>query len=159
MGAVVLIVALDRQLTQYYWHNLPKEAGFPFLALVEHTNFIPAEHYGGDHLIYCGDYLDPGHEYFTMSKEALLERFLPSFKLVNPAFDRSWVRDTWLWKTAYAQPVPPVNHSRNIPPIQTPVPGLYFASMSQVYPWDRGTNFAVEIGRRTAGMVKEYLEK
>jgi hypothetical protein len=52
-----------------------------------------------------------------------------------------------------------VNHSRNIPPIQTPVPGLYFASMSQVYPWDRGTNFAVEIGRRTAGMVKEYLEK
>jgi protoporphyrinogen oxidase len=159
MGAVVLIVALDRQLTQYYWHNLPKEAGFPFLALVEHTNFIPAEHYGGDHLIYCGDYLDPGHEYFRLSKEALLERFLPSFKLVNPAFERHWVRAAWLWKTAYAQPIPPVNHSRNIPPIETPVPGLYFASMSQVYPWDRGTNFAVEIGRRAAGMVETYLEK
>jgi protoporphyrinogen oxidase len=155
MGAVVLVVTLDRQLTQYYWHNLPKEAGFPFLALVEHTNFIPPEHYGGDHIIYCGDYLDPGHEYFRLSKEELLERFLPAFTRVNPAFDRSWVKDAWLWKTAYAQPIPPVNHSQNIPPIKTPVPGLYFASMSQVYPWDRGTNFAVEIGRRAARVLME----
>jgi protoporphyrinogen oxidase len=157
MGAVVLVVTLDRQLTQYYWHSLPKEAGFPFLALVEHTNFIPPEHYGGDHIIYCGDYLNPDHEYFRMSKEELLERFLPVFTRVNPAFDRSWVKDVWLWKAAYAQPIPPVNHSQNIPPIKTPVPGLYFASMSQVYPWDRGTNFAVEIGRRTARLVMEDL--
>ena len=157
MGAVVLVIALDRQLTQYYWHNLPKEAGFPFLALVEHTNYIGSEHYGGDHIIYCGDYLDPEHEYFRLGKEELLERFLPALGRVNPAFDRSWVKDAWLWKTAYAQPVPPLNHSRNIPPLRTPVPGLYFASMSQVYPWDRGTNFAVEIGRRAAGMVVEDL--
>ena len=151
MGAVVLVISLDRQLTQYYWHNLPKEAGFPFLALVEHTNYIGPEHYGGDHIIYCGDYLNPDHEYFSLSKEELLERFLPALKRVNPDFDRSWVKDTWLWKTSYAQPVPPVNHSKNIPPLRTPVPGLYFASMSQVYPWDRGTNFAVEIGRKVAG--------
>jgi protoporphyrinogen oxidase len=157
MGAVVLILALDRQLTQYYWHNLPKEAGFPFLALVEHTNYMKAEHYGGDHLIYCGDYLDAGHDYFKLSKEELLEKFLPAIQRFNPAFDRSWVKGSWLWKTGYAQPVPPVNHSRNIPHIRTPLKGLYFASMSQVYPWDRGTNFAVEIGRRVAKMVVEDL--
>jgi protoporphyrinogen oxidase len=155
MGAVVLVVTLDRQLTQYYWHNLPKEAGFPFLALVEHTNYMSPEHYGGDHILYCGDYLNPDHEYFSLSQEELLERFLPALVRFNPDFDRSWVKDTWLWKTAYAQPVPSINHSQNIPPLRTPLPGLYFASMSQVYPWDRGTNFAVEIGRRVAGMVME----
>jgi len=155
MGAVVMVLALDRPLTKFYWHNLPKEAGFPFLALVEHTNYMRPEYYGGDHLIYCGDYLDPGHEYFKLSKEELLERFLPALPRFNPKFDRSWVNQTWLWKTTYAQPVPPVNHSRNIPPLRTPVPGLYFASMSQVYPWDRGTNFAVEIGRKVARMVME----
>jgi protoporphyrinogen oxidase len=153
MGAVVLVLTLKRQLTKYYWHNLPKEAGFPFLALVEHTNFMGPEHYGGDHIIYCGDYLNPDHEYFGLSKEQLLERFLPALQRFNPDFAPSWVKETWLWKTNYAQPVPPVNHSKNIPPLRTPVPGLYFASMSQVYPWDRGTNFAVEIGRRAAGMV------
>jgi len=155
MGAVVMVLTLDRQLTKFYWHNLPKEAGFPFLALVEHTNYMSSEHYGGDHIIYCGDYLEPSHEYFKLSKEELLEQFLPALKRFNPDFDRSWVKETWLWKTAYAQPVPPVNHSHNIPPLRTPVPGLYFASMSQVYPWDRGTNFAVEIGRKVAGMVTE----
>lgn len=155
MGAVVMVLSLARQLTKYYWHNLPKEAGFPFLAMVEHTNYMKPEHYGGDHIIYCGDYLDPGHEYFKLSKEELLERFLPALKRFNPEFDRSWVKETWLWKTNYAQPIPPLNHSRNIPPIRTPVPGLYFASMSQVYPWDRGTNFAVEIGREAARMVVE----
>jgi hypothetical protein len=78
---------------------------------------------------------------------------VPALKRLNPEFDSSWVKDTWLWKTPYAQPIPPVNHSANVPPIQTPLAGLYFASMSQVYPWDRGTNFAVEIGRRAAAMV------
>ena len=157
MGAVVLVVSLDRSLSPYYWHNLPKDAGFPFLALVEHTNFMDREHYGGDTIIYCGDYLEADHEYFSLSKEQLLDRFLPAFTRVNPEFDRSWVKEAWLWKTNYAQPIPPVNHSHNIPPLRTPVPGLYFASMSQVYPWDRGTNYAVEIGRRVAGMVCEDL--
>ena len=71
----------------------------------------------------------------------------------NPDFRPDWVKKTWLFRTRYAQPVPLVNHSRNIPAIKTPLAGLYFASMSQVYPWDRGTNFAVEIGRRAARMM------
>ncbi len=160
MGAVVMVLALYRQVTNgIYWHNLPKEAGFPFLAMVEHTNYMSPAHYGGDHIIYCGDYLNPDHEYFALSKEELLERFLPALPRFNPHFDRSWVKQTWLWKTPYAQPVPPLNHSRNIPSIRTPVKGLYFASMSQVYPWDRGTNFAVEIGRKVAEMVLEDAAK
>jgi len=154
LGAVILVLALDRQLApNIYWYNLPKDAGFPFLAMVEHTNYVSPEHYGGDHIVYCGDYLEPTHRYFRLTKEELLEEFLPALKRFNPQFDAGWVRQSWLWKTAYAQPIPPVNHSRNIPSLRTPLKGLYFASMSQVYPWDRGTNFAVEIGRRVARMV------
>ena len=157
LGAVVLVLALSRPLTRAYWHNLPKEAGFPFLALVEHTNFVPARHFGGDHLVYCGDYLPPDHPYLSLSKEELLHRFLPSLPRFHPEFEPSWVRESWLWRTPYAQPVPPLHHSANIPPIRTPLPGLYFASMSQVYPHDRGTNFAVELGRRAAALLHADL--
>jgi protoporphyrinogen oxidase len=155
MGAVVMVLSLKHQLSRegYYWFNLPKEAGYPMLALVEHTNFVSKEHFGGDHIIYAGDYLEVGHEYFSMSNDELLVRFIPAFKKLNPAFERDWVKKVWVNKTNYAQPVPLVNHSKNIPAIQTPINGLYFASMSQVYPWDRGTNFAVEIGRRAARMM------
>jgi protoporphyrinogen oxidase len=155
MGAVVMTVALTHQLSEegYYWFNLPKSAGYPFLALVEHTNYVGADKFGGDHIVYMGDYLEPSHEFFWLSQEELLERFLPALKKFNPEFERDWVRKAWLFRTEYAQPVPLVNHSKNIPAIQTPVEGVYFASMSQVYPWDRGTNFAVEIGRRAAKLM------
>ncbi len=157
MGAVVMIVAINHRLSAegIYWHSLPKSAGFPFLSLVEHTNFISSDRFGGDHIIYVGDYLEPGHEYFTLSKDELLERFLPAFSRFNPQFTSDWVRDSWMFRTPYAQPIPLLNHSRSIPSIRTPVSGLWFASMSQVYPWDRGTNFAVEIARRSA---KEMLQ-
>ena len=155
MGAVVVILALKHQLSEegYYWYNLPKSLGYPFLALVEHTNYVPAGKFGGDHIVYVGDYLGPDHEFFRLSQNEILERFLPALKKFNPKFERGWVRKSWLFRTTYAQPVPLLNHSRNIPMITTPVEGVYFASMSQVYPWDRGTNFAVEIGRRAARIM------
>jgi protoporphyrinogen oxidase len=161
MGAVVLILTLKHRLSEQgvYWHNLPKDAGFPFLSLVEHTNFISCEFYAGDHILYCGDYLDPSHEYFTLNKEQLLERFLPALSRINPQFEPDWVRDSWLFRTPYAQPVPPVNHSQSIPELTTPLPGLWFASMSQVYPWDRGTNFAVEISREVARRMLQAGEQ
>ena len=155
MGAVVLTLALKHRLSEqgYYWHNIPKDQDFPFLAVVEHTNYLSPDYFGGDHIVYCGDYRDPDHEYFSLSDAELLELFLPPLKRINPEFNPSWVKKSWIYRAKYAQPVPELNHSEKIPPIKTPLPGLYFASMSQVYPWDRGTNFAVEIGRRAAKLI------
>jgi len=31
--------------------------------------------------------------------------------------------------------------------------------MSQVYPWDRGTNYAIEIGRRVARLAMDDFSK
>ena len=162
MGAVVLTLALKRPLmaeSQTYWLNIPADSPdksknpIPFLALVEHTNYIDKKHYGNDHIIYCGDYVVPDHVYMTMSKDELAQRFLGALPQINPDFRPDWVRKHWLFRAPYAQPVPTVNHSRNIPDLRTPLAGLYFASMSQVYPWDRGTNYAVQIGRRAARMI------
>ena len=97
--------------------------------------------------------MDPDHEYFELSQFELLERFVPTLKRINPSFEPEWINSSWLYRTPYAQPIPPINHSQSIPDLQTPIPGLWFASMSQVYPWDRGTNFAVEIARRAASRI------
>ncbi len=151
MGAVVLTIALRQQLLLdgTYW-LMPPKSEFPFLALVEHTNFVNSKHYGGDHLIYCGDYLEPSHRYFQLDAQQLLEEFLPALKRFNPNFDASWIRKIWLHRETYAQPIVTLGHSANIPPLKTPLAGLFWASMSQVYPWDRGTNFAVELGKDVA---------
>ena len=155
MGAVVMTLSIKQQLSEqgYYWFNIPKDAGFPFLAVVEHTNYVSPVNFGGERILYCGDYLELDHEYFDLSDEELLTRFIPGIQRINPAFGRDWINNVWVHRSKYAQPVPLLNHSQHIPAIKTPFPGLYFASMSQVYPWDRGTNFAVEIGRRAARLM------
>ena len=42
---------------------------------------------------------------------------------------------------------------------ETPVPGVFIASMAQVYPEDRGTNYAIRDGRKVACMVDQWLRK
>ncbi len=153
MGAVVLVLALKQHLSEHYWFNLPAQAGFPFLALVEHTNFVSPTHFGGKHIVYCGDYLESDHEYFRLQKEELLERFLPALSRFNADFEAGWVQRSWLFRSRYAQPVPRVNGSRTVPALRTPLPSLWLASMSQIYPWDRGTNYAIELGRRVAASL------
>jgi protoporphyrinogen oxidase len=162
MGAVVLVLALKHQLMEKtYWLNLPAESAdksqtdIPFLALVEHTNYIDRRHYNGDHIVYCGDYVVPDHAYFEMSQAEIESLFTGILTRFNPDFQPDWVRRSWLFRTRYAQPVPELNHSRFVPDQQTPIPNLFFASMSQVYPWDRGTNFAVQIGRQAAKLMME----
>jgi protoporphyrinogen oxidase len=166
MGAVVLTLALTQPLltqSNTYWLNIPADSPdktqneYPFLALVEHTNYINRRHYGGDHIIYCGDYVTPNHPYLTMAKDELEQLFTGVLNRFNPSFSHSWIRRSWLFRANYAQPIPVINHSQNIPDLRTPLPGLYLASMSQVYPWDRGTNYAVEIGRGVAQLIMEDI--
>ena len=158
MGAVVLTVALNRRLTeQMYWISLPKREGIPLLAMVEHTNMIDPVHYAGDHLLYLGNYLEPDHPYFSMDAEQLVAEFSPYLKRFNTAFQPNWITGAWVHKAKYAQPIPPVGYLEMIPAIRTPLSGLYFASMSQVYPWDRGTNYAVELGHNVAKMMQEDM--
>ena len=150
IGALVLVLALKNRLTNHYWFNLPATAGFPFLALVEHTNFVSPSYFGGEHIIYCGQYLETGHPNFSMTSEEVTNQFIPALTRFNPDFDMSWINRSWIFRSPYAQPVPSINLSNKIPELQTPIKGLWLASMSQVYPWDRGTNFAIELGRRVA---------
>ncbi len=162
MGAVVLTLALTQPLltqNNTYWLNIPADSPdktqnrYPFLALVEHTNYIDRRHYAGDHIVYCGDYVTPNHPYLSLDQDELKRLFTGVLHRFNPSFNRDWIRRSWLFRADYAQPVPVINHSQNIPDLRTPLPGLYLASMSQVYPWDRGTNYAVEIGRRVAKLI------
>lgn len=156
MGAVVMVLALKQSVAPpHYWINIPKREGFPFLAFVEHTNYMDKAHYGGDTIVYVGDYLPQDHPNFELSAEDLVEQFIPHIQRLNPDFDRSWIRKTWKFSERYAQPVPFVNHSQKIPAMKTPVPNLYMANMSLIYPWDRGTNYAVAIGRQAASTIME----
>ncbi len=147
LGAHCLVLSLDRRLTDVYWIGV-NDPGLPFLAAVEHTNMVPEAEYGGRHLVYLGNYRHHDDPIFGMSKEQLIEAFTPGLRRLNPAFDPSWIRDSWSFAALFAQPVVTADFARNIPGFDTPLAGLYVANMFQVYPYDRGQNYSIALAER-----------
>lgn len=156
LGAVNLVLSLSKSLLEdgTYWLNI-NDHGYPFLSVVEQTNLVDRKYYGGNHVVYVGNYLAATHRYFGMSETEILEEFLPFLQKINPKFELGWIVNKWLFKAPFAQPVTEVNHSLRLLPFETPLPGLYWAGMQQVYPWDRGTNYAVEMGEKVAELINK----
>jgi protoporphyrinogen oxidase len=150
LGAHCVVLALDRPLMPpVYWLSVA-DPGYPFLAAVEHTNFLPASDYGGRHLVYLGNYLPMDHDLFRWDDARVLAAFLPHLRKLNPAFDPAWVHEHWVWQAPYAQPVVTRGYLRQLPPHETPLPGVYLANMAHVYPQDRGQNYSFRLGERLA---------
>ncbi len=146
-GAHCLVVALEHSLSDVYWMQF-SDPGYPFMALVEHTNLMPSEDYGGRHLLYLGNYLPMTHPLFRQSKEEVLASYLPHLKRINPAFSPDWVIESWMFAAPFAQPIVTRDFPRHIPPHATPLPNLWLANMFQVYPQDRGQNYSVAMAER-----------
>lgn len=157
-GAHSVILGLDRPLLDgTYWLNV-NDPGFPFLAVVEHTNYMPASDYRGLHVVYLGNYLPMADPLFQEEEGSVLARFLEALTRINPAFEPSWVRESHVFKAPYAQPIVTVDYHRHIPPHDTPLPGVYLANMFQVYPQDRGQNYSVRMANQVAARMLEDLK-
>ena len=151
-GAVCMILRLSRKLSDTYWLNIGDER-LPFTGIIEHTNLVGPEHYQGSHIVYVSKYVNWNHPYVSMSDEQLLEEYLPCLRLVNPAFDRSWIQEMWVFRAPAAQPIITLDYSERIPAHRTPLDGLYLANTAHIYPEDRGTNYSVDLGNRIAGLI------
>jgi protoporphyrinogen oxidase len=142
-----LIMELDRSLSNTYWLNI-NDPAIPFVAVVEHTNMQRTEEYGGRHIVYLSRYMPWEDRYVHQTAEELLEAYLPHLRKLFPEFSREWVQRCWSWTEQFAQPVITKRYSDIKPPFRTPVRDLWLCSMAQVYPEDRGMNYAVLYSRR-----------
>jgi len=151
-AALCLLLELDRSFTPYYWTNVA-DPELPFVGLIEHTNLVAPERYDGRRFLYVANYLAPGDPWLALSADELLAVYEPGLRKVNPAFHRSWVRNAWLHREPNAQPIVDLGYRERIPPLRTGAPGLWLANTTQVYPEDRGTNYAVRLGEDAARAV------
>ena len=152
LSAVLMVLVMDRPFTNKYWMNIA-DPNMPFVALIEHTNLIDKEHYGGNHILYISNYPSRDNELYQMSGDELMDLFVPHLQKINPDFERSWVIEYHHHRVDGAQPIVGVNYGAGIPDHRTPVQGLYLANTTQIYPEDRGTNYSVRMGRQVARMV------
>lgn len=144
-----LVLKLKHGLSNTYWLNI-NDPEIPFVALIEHTNMQRPEEYGGAHLVYLSRYMAPDDPYYQMPAEELFRAYLPGLKKLFPQFNEEWVERVWVWRERYTQPVIGLRYSELKPPFKTPVENLWLSCMAQVYPEDRGMNYALVYGRKAA---------
>ncbi len=149
LGNVCLVLRLKRSLSETYWLNVA-DPSFPFVGLIEHTNFDSPDNFRGEHIAYLSKYLPTSEPMYTMGDKEVFDFALPFIQRMFPKFSPEWVNGYSVWRAQYSQPVVTKHYSRLIPEFKTPIKGLWLCSMAQVYPEDRGTNYAVQFGRKVA---------
>ena len=149
LGNSCLVLRLNRSLSSTYWLNVA-DPTFPFVGIIEHTNLDPKENYNGEHIVYLSKYLPTTEQLFSLNNDDYYAYCEPFIKRIFPEFDRSWVNSYHVWRAHYSQPVITERYSELIPDTKTPIESLWLGTMAQIYPEDRGTNYAVRYGRRIA---------
>ena len=153
LGAINLIMRLKKPFLKdsTYWLNICKKNA-KIMSIVEHTNFMDKKFYNKEHIVFLGNYIPSNHAYMKMTARKLLKEYDSLLKEIQPDYKKTLI-GLEVFKAPFAQPIIPMNYSRKVPKTETPIKNLYLTNMQQVYPWDRGTNYAVELGKKVAQKI------
>lgn len=143
-------------LKNTYWLNVGAK-DIPIMCIVQHTNFISSKEYGGDELCYVAWYVEEGSDLLKKNEKEMLDFVFPHLKNINPQLiDTPEV--VGLFKAPYAQPIFDEEFV-SIPRLfTTPAQNVFIANMDMTYPYDRGTNYAVQLGRDVSNFILKNHE-
>lgn len=157
LANICIVLELNKSLSETYWMNI-NDPKFPFVAIIEHTNFENKSNYGGRHIVYLSKYLPEEDILYKMHDNEVVEFSLRNIKKMFPKFNDDWLIKASVWRGKYTQPIVEKNYSELIPCHETEIKNVYLNTMAQIYPEDRGTNYAIREGRNLAKKIIE-LEK
>ena len=143
-GVISTIFNMPRQLSPVYWLNVA-DPGYDFGGVIEQTNFVGPEHYGRRHLVYLSRYIDTDHPLWTMGDKKVVDRQVRQLERLFGRHLKSSVDQSWVFRGRFAGPIWDIGFHRRIPTFKSPIPNLYVASMSHVYPDERSVNNSIRV--------------
>ena len=156
LANICVVLELNKSLSDIYWLNI-NDPGFPFVGVIEHTNFEPASTYSGRHIVYLSKYLPATDALYQMPDGEAIAFTLKHLRRMFPDLADDHILAAHVWRARYAQPVVERGYRQMIPDMQTPLSNVFLASMAQIYPEDRGTNYAIRDGREAARAMANNL--
>jgi len=151
MGMVCAVLLLKRKVTPYYCTNLTDD--LPFTGIIEMTNLISLDETNGRHLLYLPKYTSPGDPLFAASEEEVWNLFYPNLKRVAPDLKDEDVERHFVFRERLVQPIPVLNYSSLVPPMETNVPNLLLANTTQIVNSTLNNNEMVRIARSAVELI------
>jgi protoporphyrinogen oxidase len=158
-GVVCVLLELSRQLSGYYWVNVTDPLGLGCVGIIEHTNLVPADRYGGRTIVYLAHYAEVDGPAWNAPPDELVAAVIPAMTALNRDFTRDWIVGVHVNRDPYAQPVPQARGPMPGLPLDAGLPGLFHASLAHVYPHDRGVSKALALGARAGQAADAFLAR
>ncbi len=146
-----IIQSKDPVLVKAYWLNVTTP-DLRSMAIIQHTNFMDRQHYGGAHLAYMANYVDSDHELLKMNDKQIFDFYCRDIKKLNPKLSTNDSK-FWVFRGPFAQPIFDKQFLKYKPEYETPIKNFFMANLDMTYPYDRGTNYAVKVGREVANLL------
>jgi protoporphyrinogen oxidase len=154
LGAICIVLELNQSLSPFYWTNICMDAA-PFVALIEHTNLVGTESYGGKHIYYLGAYVPHDHPYFCESTDFVENAFIAFLERIFPKFHRKMITNVRTFRFQNAQHVVDTHYADRMPSHRTPIQNVFLANFSQSFPEDRGINTAIRLANKVVAIASE----
>jgi len=146
------VLLIKGSLSPYYWLNISQKE-VPFTGLMEHTNLISKDRYSENDIIYLSRYISPDEARYNMNSDELINLYSGHIKDIFPEFDSSKIRQGFIFRDLYAQPVVTRGHKERMPDEVSPVGNIFINNTSQIYPEDRGMSPGIRRSFELAGIV------
>ena len=146
---VCVVLKLRRRLTDNFWMNI-SDPSIDVPGVIEHSNLNPG---AGPAIVYAPFYMPKSHPKFARGNDEFIEEVLGYLPRLNPEFQRDWILATHCHRYDFAQTISPPGFSAMLPPMRTPIGGLFMADTSYYYPEDRSISESAAVARRLADLV------
>ena len=153
-SARTMMIVANKSFSPFYWLNIG-DNDIPFGGIIEHTNFIDKSNYDNNHILYISNYMTEDNKLYNVSKEELLKEYMKSLTKINKEFTMKIIKDYYVFDEKYAQPIIECNYSEYIMNDKLEKEKIYLCTMPQIYPEDRGMNYAIRSGMNLANKILE----
>ena len=157
-SARTMMIIANKSFSPFYWLNIG-DNDIPFGGIIEHTNFIDKSNYDNNHIIYISNYMTEDNKLYNSSKEELLEEYMKHLTKINKEFKMENIKDYYVFDEKYAQPIIECNYSNYIMEDKLKDEKIFLCTMPQIYPEDRGMNYAIKSGINIANKIIEENKK
>ncbi|QQS34262.1 MAG: NAD(P)/FAD-dependent oxidoreductase [Acidobacteriota bacterium] len=145
-GIVCASVLMKCPLSRFYVTNITDDS--PFTGVIEMSALVDKREFDGNSLIYLPKYVAPGDEIFEMSDGEIRRLFLDGLGRMYPHFNEKDVLAFRVSRVREVFPLPVLNYSEGLAPMQTSIEGVYAVNSSHIVNGTLNVNETVGLAER-----------
>ena len=154
LGVVCASILLKKSLSPYYVTNIT-ETWVPFTGVIEMSSLVDKDQFNGNALVYLPKYVTPDDPELNLADAEIRGKYLGALKRMHPDIQDEDILAFQVARARYVFALSTLGYSKNLPPMQTSVSGLYIINSAHIVNGTLNVNETVQLAEKAVG---EYFK-